>query len=72
MNLSRLPIKDQVAVILTASRAAIKQAYVSVARIGRPRKITPCPRCGVLMTARELHRHSAAQCEEYRRANRAK
>jgi hypothetical protein len=62
VDLSTLAHASQVAAILTASPEALIEAYVATTGVGRPKKITPCARCGLELSGRAKRKHTRAKC----------
>jgi hypothetical protein len=58
-NLSNLPHDQQVNIIMTASPEALKTARAKLnnAKMRKPKKLRPCPKCGVSLGAREMRQH---------------
>jgi hypothetical protein len=59
MTLAHLNHADQVAAIMTASPEALKtaRARINNAKMRKPKKLRPCPKCGVSLGAREMRQH---------------
>ena len=69
MNLTHLPHAEQVATILTAADDAIWTAVATLRSRrraqpgGRPKKMQPCPVCGLELGTRERRSHKCAETE---------
>ena len=67
MTLSHLPHAEQVATILTADDDAIYSAAATLRSRrrtqpgGRPKKMQPCPICGLELGTRERRSHKCAE-----------
>ena len=59
VDISGLTKDQQVAAILTASPEALKTARAKLnnAKMRKPKKLRPCPKCGVELGAREMRLH---------------
>jgi hypothetical protein len=59
IDLACLPHEAQVAAIMTASPEALKTARAKLnnAKMRKPKKLRPCPKCGVQLGAREMRLH---------------
>ena len=57
--LAHLTKEQQVAAILTASPEALRSArgILNNAKMRKPKKLRPCPKCGVSLGAREMRQH---------------